>query len=230
MKSISFFKYLFFVIAFYFCCSGFEINAEKTESTENNFEILEIPRKPFYFLRHGTTDWTPQNLDQGPQDLVINEKGKQEAELTAKILKLKIGLKNEEYVIISSTLKRARNTAEIISKEIKVPIILHAGLEERYFGDFSLNPEANIDCRDYIPADAESDIDFHKRISTTFNNLFQIEEIKNKKKIIVSHGEVFKYISTVLTGNSQSMIPRGDACIFVPNEDENIWSIQMLKN
>lgn len=29
----------------------------------------------FYFIRHGTTDWTIADLSKGPQDLSINEKG-----------------------------------------------------------------------------------------------------------------------------------------------------------
>ena len=85
----------------------------------------------FYIVRHGQTNWNKKGKIQGKTDIELNEEGIEQAKEVRKIL--------EKYpidVIVSSPLKRARKTAEIINETKKVPIIFDKGIEERGYGEF----------------------------------------------------------------------------------------------
>ena len=70
-----------------------------------------------YIVRHGKTTWNEKVLLQGSTDIDLNNEGIKEA----KELALKLDLNNID-ICISSPLKRARQTAEILVKD-KVKIV-----------------------------------------------------------------------------------------------------------
>ena len=71
-----------------------------------------------YVARHGQTEWNALNKTCGTTDLPLNEMGLQQAEeLADKVEDLGINL------IIASTLIRARQTAEAVSRRIGVPVL-----------------------------------------------------------------------------------------------------------
>ena len=79
--------------------------------------------------RHGQTEWNRLGKLQGQTDICLNEVGKQQAEETAnQIADEKIDL------IITSTLTRAKETAEIINKRFNVPIVIDDRIKERNYG------------------------------------------------------------------------------------------------
>ncbi len=85
----------------------------------------------FYIIRHGQTNWNKEAKIQGKTDIELNEEGIKQANKAKEIMK--------NYpidIIVSSPLKRAKRTAEIINEEKNVPIILDKAIEERGFGDF----------------------------------------------------------------------------------------------
>lgn len=83
-----------------------------------------IPHIPFYFVRHGQTDWNKTNQTLCAQDNIqLNATGLIQADNTARVLE-NLGIKE----IHSSPLMRARQTAEIINKDIKVSIKFHENL------------------------------------------------------------------------------------------------------
>lgn len=76
--------------------------------------------KNFYIFRHGESTYNVAGRVQGhSDDSLLTGKGRQQAIQTAKLLKDK-GIE----IIISSPLKRAKETGKIISETIKTPIIL----------------------------------------------------------------------------------------------------------
>lgn len=84
-----------------------------------------------YITRHGQTEWNALGKLQGRKDIELNEVGRKQAEMT------RDKLKNEKVdLIISSSLKRAKQTAEIINKEFNVDILEDERLVERGYGDF----------------------------------------------------------------------------------------------
>ena len=81
-------------------------------------------------IRHGETDWNAIGKLQGRTDIPLNETGIQQAEECSEFLKT-----SQWDVIITSPLQRAKQTAEIINKNIKVPVIEMDDFMERDYGD-----------------------------------------------------------------------------------------------
>ncbi len=95
------------------------------------FPLLEGSIK-FYVARHGETDFNKRNILQGQIDTRLNETGKSQALKLAAVLH-----KYDIDAIYTSDLNRAYETAEIISREISVPITgKSTDLREASFGQF----------------------------------------------------------------------------------------------
>jgi len=77
--------------------------------------------KEIYFIRHGQTNENSLGIWQGSEiDSDLNELGRQQAKKSGKYLK-KYRIKDKNFdCIISSPMKRAIETAEIIGKELKL--------------------------------------------------------------------------------------------------------------
>ena len=88
-------------------------------------------------VRHGQTDYNKQGLVNGGNiDTLLNETGREQVRALAKKLK-----KRKFDVLISSDLKRAVETAEILSKELNVPHVARwKELRERDTGDWTGKP------------------------------------------------------------------------------------------
>lgn len=84
---------------------------------------------PFWYLRHGETDWNAQGLSQGNVDVPLNPTGLAQARAAAEMLRNR-GI----ATIIASPLSRARVTAEIVAEQLDLPVTLDDGLREVAFG------------------------------------------------------------------------------------------------
>lgn len=79
--------------------------------------------------RHTQTDWNLAGRIQGQTDIELNAKGREDASHLAKSLaSLHIDL------IVSSDLKRAKETAQIMSGILSVPLVIEPRLRECSFG------------------------------------------------------------------------------------------------
>ncbi len=88
-----------------------------------------------YLLRHGETDWNKKRLLQGHTDIPLNEKGRAQVDDTVRKL---CALDVRMDAIVSSPLKRARETAEIAADRLGYPkekIAVEELLIERGFGE-----------------------------------------------------------------------------------------------
>lgn len=97
-----------------------------------------IPHTPFIFIRHGETDWNLRNIAMRQQDIPLNETGIQQAHKAAQIL-------NDIPIvsIISSTLTRTLQTAEIISSPFGIPFQGDDNLREMSFGVIEGQPKGD---------------------------------------------------------------------------------------
>ncbi|MFN3449471.1 MAG: histidine phosphatase family protein [Roseococcus sp.] len=84
---------------------------------------------PFWFLRHGETDWNARGLSQGTTDIPLNATGHAQARRAARTL---AGV--EIAAIVASPLMRARVTAEIVAETLRLPVRLDPELREVEFG------------------------------------------------------------------------------------------------
>lgn len=85
----------------------------------------------FILVRHGQTEWNRVERFRGRADLSLNETGIRQAEAAAARLK-----GQQVAVIYSSPLKRALQTADIIARELKLPVQFLEGLIDIDFGSF----------------------------------------------------------------------------------------------
>ena len=85
----------------------------------------------FYFVRHGESLWNVENKICGATDIDLTEKGFQQAEQAAESI-LRQELKID--MILSSPLKRAYHTAQVISERTGIPLKAEPRLTEQNFG------------------------------------------------------------------------------------------------
>jgi broad specificity phosphatase PhoE len=87
--------------------------------------------REFLFLRHGETDWNVDRRMQGQiSDVPLNDNGKRQAARAAALL-----AGQSIDLIISSTLERAKMTAQIVAAGRSIPIVYDPRLIERGWGD-----------------------------------------------------------------------------------------------
>lgn len=88
-----------------------------------------VPLVPFYFIRHGETNWNNEHRVMGQKDVPLNQKGMDQATHAAKILQ------NVQFsLILSSPLIRALKTAKIISDKAQKSIVTIDILKECCLG------------------------------------------------------------------------------------------------
>jgi probable phosphoglycerate mutase len=179
-------------------------------------------RKPFYFIRHGETDWNQKRLIQGHTDIPLNEKGIRQANESIHFLKnIKINK------LVSSPLIRAKHTAEIINSSLNLKFDFDHGLKERNWGVFEgaiYNGILSNLKDEETPQGAETLTQFKNRIISTSNRILKEDSIP----LIVAHGGVFVVLTTILgypNFRAANCVPYS----FIPeNVFDNSWSITPL--
>lgn len=155
--------------------------------------------------RHGQTDWNVAGKIQGITDIELNETGKKQAKATGeKLLNYNID------IIISSPLKRAKMTAEIIRGNRNIEILLDDGLKERCFGEFEGKTREEMDFDEIWNyklnkhyKNAESTGELFERVQKFLNKIKK--EYKDKTVLLVTHGGVTVAIRATLEGIPEGM-------------------------
>ncbi|MCQ4160711.1 histidine phosphatase family protein [Roseomonas sp. GC11] len=146
-----------------------------------------LTRKPFWFLRHGETDWNAHGLSQGNVDIPLNSVGIAQAERAAKALAGK-----EIATIIASPLSRARHTAEAVGRVLGRDIAIHDALREVSFGVQEGQPMAGwfddwVEGR-FTPEGAESFSQLRARTVAAINHCLEAPG----PVLVVAHGALWR--------------------------------------
>jgi uncharacterized phosphatase len=174
-------------------------------------------------IRHGETDWNAQGRLQGHQNTGLNEKGREQALQIANYL-----LAERWNVIVSSPLKRAYETAQIIGRKIRISnICIHEDLIERNYGSASgLLPEER---HNLFPDGIPDQEDFEHLRQRAMKGLTNIaNEFTGKRIIVVSHGGITNSILYSLSGGEfgsfKTRLKNG--CINKIILQNNNWSVE----
>ena len=173
-------------------------------------------------VRHGETDWNAQGRIQGRTDIPLNENGRKQAQLCSKYFK-----DTEWDVIITSPLKRAKETAKIINEQLHVPIIEMEEFLERSFGDAEgkTREEREVQYPDHLYPNQESREELIVRINSGLKHILQ--KFPSKKVLLVAHGAV---IHTLLSFVSDDKISMDNylmnACISNIHYEEQGWIVK----
>jgi broad specificity phosphatase PhoE len=95
---------------------------------------------PFYFVRHGETEWNAERRLQGQLDVPLNDTGRRQSAQCADILRALIAARRRtpgDFTFLSSPLSRARETMEILRTGLGLPCAGYATddrLRELSFG------------------------------------------------------------------------------------------------
>ncbi len=149
----------------------------------------------FYFIRHGQTDANLQCLmSGGGWDIPINETGVKQATKAAggplKDLK-------DIKVICTSPMLRARQTTEILNKNLGLPVVVIEELREWIVGDWEKQPWGSIPdpfVGGNDPPNGESRIEFEQRVELGLKKSLQ----NHGPILIVAHGGVLHGLATPL--------------------------------
>ncbi|WP_195497382.1 histidine phosphatase family protein [Streptococcus constellatus] len=157
------------------------------------------------FVRHG------KDSDQhrgGWSQLDLLPEGKREAKMLADYL---VQHKEDYHFtkMITSDLKRAETTAEILARKLQLPVEKESTLRETNNGDLAgmLNSEANqkfprlyfrsLAMDEHYP-NGESPREFYQRIKTWFELFLKENHNSDETQIVVTHGGVINIIYHLL--------------------------------
>ncbi len=142
-----------------------------------------ITNTPFYFLRHGQTQWNVDKIIQGQSDSQLNDVGRAQALRAAKVLQTEPIAR-----IIASPLSRTRHTAEAVAALNGLEIIYDDDLMECHLGDHQGEPYGDwvpdYWAGKYVPPNGESFQQFCERAWGAMQNAISL----GPNTLIVAHG------------------------------------------
>ena len=157
-------------------------------------------------MRHGQTDWNLAGRVQGHTDIPLNNTGQQQASDAARQF-TDIGLSWD--LVVSSSLGRAKQTAQIVAEITKVPFMgERESLIEQNYGDAegSLVEDLPVRWPERNFPHAEADADVGRRGLQAIDDL--ITEFDGSRVLAVSHGALIRRIISVILDETYENVPR----------------------
>jgi broad specificity phosphatase PhoE len=154
---------------------------------------MSLPLKSFYFVRHGETEWNQKGIVMGQTDIELNATGLKHAKEIAE------SLKDEDFKsIATSPLKRAFQTAQIISQASNNPITIIDDFKEISLGEAQGQPRQPQRIKEWREGGkiegAEPFSAFVHRVKRGLEQALKLPE----PVLIVAHGGVYWAIQSLL--------------------------------
>ncbi|MDR2063358.1 MAG: class I tRNA ligase family protein [Candidatus Nomurabacteria bacterium] len=150
-----------------------------------------VKNTEIYFVRHGLADYNKEGRIQGDSEVGLNDEGRKQAKALGGELK-KMGTKFD--AIFVSPMKHTIETAEIINKSFKSPLIIRNELIKRDYGDqkgkiiTQKNYEDSWDYEKSLSGPGENIKDLFERVHSFIDWLK--DNYTGKKVVIVAHSSV----------------------------------------
>jgi len=175
-------------------------------------------------IRHGETDWNSLGKLQGTEDIELNDLGREQAVATARYFE------TETWdVVVSSPLKRAFETAQIIAARLSIAKVhVVEEIKERSYGSASglLPEERHSRFPDGIIPDQEEFEHLRQRAMIGLNKI--AADFKGKRIIVVSHGGLTNSILYSISGGEYGSFKTRlkNGCINKLILQDNIWKVE----
>ena len=186
------------------------------------FREVTLEPIPFWFLRHGETDWNAQGISQGNVDIPLNATGIAQARAAAQKLRSR-GI----ATIVSSPLSRARVTAEFVGEALDLPIEIDRDLREVAFGVHEGQKMSDW-FSDWIsgaatPEGAESFAALRRRAVAAANRA----TAQPPAVLVVAHGALFRSLRSAM-GIEPNMRTQNAVPIFCepPGPGVPVWTLR----
>ena len=182
---------------------------------------LALPQVPFWFLRHGETDYNAAGLSQGALDISLNATGRAQAAAAGPLLAGQ-GI----ATIICSPMQRTRETTSIINEFLNLPVELEPGLREVVFGGMEGKPlypwfsewlEGS-----YTPEGAETFFQVLERVEEAMERVLTTAQ---GPLLIVAHGGIFRALRDLMGLPKQGLTPNAVPMLCMP--EEGGWQVNL---
>lgn len=182
-------------------------------------------KQTLWFVRHGESTWNASGFVQGQANgPVLTRKGRNEA---ANIAGRLVGA--SITAIYTSDLQRARETAEIVGRALRIAPLSDPALRERNFGQAQGRPHGELPSAtsgieidrvvdaDARPAEGESLTELYGRVATFINELET--RAPEGDVLVVTHGGVIRVARAYCDGVPAAAMAWGS----VPNA--SVWGL-----
>lgn len=147
-------------------------------------------------VRHGQTDWNLIRRLQGREDIPLNGNGEQQAKEAAAFL-----AGASWAVVITSPLRRARRTAELIAAKTACSVLVDEAFIERDYGEASGLTPSEREGR-FPPGNIPGSEPFPILQDRIWHGLEAvIRRYMHKRVIIVTHGGALRSLLAKVSGN-----------------------------
>ena len=180
---------------------------------------------PFYYLRHGQTDWNREGRCQGQIDVPLSDHGEMQARNAAHLLR------NEAIVSICvSPLRRARRTAEIVNEVLRLPLAVVDDLKEMSLGEMEgqiMPPGFHENWRDgvIVPRQSEPVEAFFDRTLSALNAVLE----RPGPILVVGHGGFYWGIERHTALVTSGALPNAVPVFHTPPGESGGWTRRALE-
>jgi len=163
---------------------------------------LALPATPFWFLRHGETDYNARGLSQGAIDIELNATGRAQAERAGPVLAGR-GITQ----IVSSPMLRTRQTTEIVNRTLGLAVTFEPDLREVVFGGMEGKPLMpwfpEWMAERFTPEGAETFAALRERAAGAMARVLQAPG----PVLIVAHGGIFRALRDLMGLPREGLTP-----------------------
>lgn len=179
---------------------------------------MSVIHKPFYFMRHGQTDWNADNKRMGQRDVPLNDHGKLQAQVMQSIV---AGIPATH--VFYSPMARAHETMKIATELLACEKIVHDLLREWHLGDWE-GTDRVMENEDFPPG-GETKEDFFNRSLAAINHILNSSEVP----LVVGHSGTFLALKRRLDLNHLPKISNCEIAYFMPPKGERTeWFVQII--
>lgn len=178
------------------------------------------------FIRHGITEWNELGRAQGRTDIPLNEQGREQA------MKIAERLTGEDWdMLVSSNLKRAVETASIISEKTSMPIrFLDERIQEISCGKIEGTTEEDRLIRwgskwRELDLGMETTEEVARRGSEFIDELVHLH--KGKRILVVSHGAMIGILLQTLLPNQFKTTYMDNTSLTILENIDGIWDCKL---
>jgi broad specificity phosphatase PhoE len=177
-----------------------------------------LTQAPFWFMRHGETDWNRDGLIQGSTNIPLNETGWAQARAAGGVLAGR-GITS----VWCSPLQRARDSAGVVAEALGLTVVVEPGLREASFGThegevmgdwFTAWAEGKT-----VPEGGESFADLRVRAVAAMNGVLAGGGLP----FVVAHGGFFRAVRGAMGFATTIRTANGVPVLCVPVD--GVWSI-----
>ncbi|MCG7407204.1 histidine phosphatase family protein [Paenibacillus sp. ACRRX] len=180
----------------------------------------------FGIIRHGSTPWNKEGRAQGNSDISLDEAGERDAHLLGERLCLETW-----DLIVSSSLLRAKQTAEIIQGKFgSIPLLLDDRLREASGGQIEGTTEAERVAKWGLKW-WEIDLGMESKESVVARGMSAFEvllrEHYGKNVLVVSHGAFIKHMLNEIVPHPDRDGPLDNTSLTCVVHAEKGWSCEL---